>query len=82
MINLQDKNTTISHQICMPEWASQPASLYVDEILKLPGRDGSWMGDYATCGSWRPSWAPRAIRASSTFAPGSGEYPVRTRLVC
>ena len=20
-------------------------------LLKLPGRDGSWMGDYATCGS-------------------------------
>ena len=32
--------------------------------LKLRGCDGSWMGDYATCGSCH-----LAIRASSTFAP-------------
>ena len=25
--------------------------------FKLPGRDGSWMGDYATCGSCHPAHA-------------------------
>ena len=27
--------------------------------LKLPGRDGSWMGDYATCGSCHLAHAAR-----------------------
>ena len=37
-------------------------------LLKLPGRDGSWMGDYATCGSCHLAHAAR-FATSSTFAP-------------
>ena len=32
-------------------------------ILKLPGRDRSWMGDYATCGSCNIAHAARLALA-------------------
>ena len=48
-------------------------------ILSYPVmQDGSWMGDYATCGSWHLAHATTYVCSSVMIV----EYPVWTRLVC
>ena len=50
--------------------------------LKFPGRDGSWMEDYTTCGSCHLVHATRSAHAPRLLQRYMiGEYPVRTRLV-
>ena len=49
--------------------------------LKFPGRDRSWTGDYATCGSCHLAHAAQSAHAPHFSSVTIGEYPIRTRLV-
>ena len=49
--------------------------------LKFPGRDRSWTGDYATCGSCHLAHAAQSAHAPRFSSVTIGEYPIRTRLV-
>ena len=49
-------------------------------LLKLPGRDGSWMGDYTTCGSCHLVHAARFALAPRLFQHCDRCVSIQTRL--
>ena len=54
----EEKQINMKKLTC-PETKLQNNTGMVFLTLKLPGRDGSWMGDYATCGSCHLAHAAR-----------------------